>query len=98
MFSLTSIIQTGTDRMLFSFRLLDSTLQIGGSEEDENCKTICVKSVENEIKVLFVQKNPTPKIGWKQRIITDTVIFKKVKTENRKAGYYGDTDCDCIQH
>lgn len=92
------IIQKGTDRMLYSFRLLDKSLEIGGSGEDENCKSISIKSIENEFLVVFVQKNPNPNIGWKKEIITDTIIFKKVKIEKRKAGYYNDTDCDCIQH
>lgn len=92
------IIQKGTDRMLYSFRLLDKSLEIGGSGEDENCKSISIKSIENEIVAVFVQKNPDPNIGWKKEIITDTIIFRKVKTEKRKAGYYNDVDCDCIQH
>lgn len=92
------IIQKGTNRMLYSFRLLDKSLQIGSSGEDENCKSISINSIENEIVAVFVQKNPTPSIGWQKEIITDTLIFKKVKTEKRKAGYYNDTDCDCIQH
>lgn len=92
------IIQKGTNRMLYSFRLLDKSLEIGGSGEDENCKSITIKSIENEIVAVFVQKNPDPNIGWEKEIITDTIIFRKVKTEKRKAGYYNDTDCDCIQH
>lgn len=92
------IIQTGTDRMLFSFKLLDKSLQIGTSEEDDNCKSISINSLENEIVAILVQKNPNPNIGWEKEIITDTIIFKKVKTEKRNAGYYNDTDCDCIQH
>jgi hypothetical protein len=92
------IIQTGTDRMLYSFQLLDKSLQIGSSGEDENCKSISIESIVDEIAIIFVQKNPNPKIGWRKEIITDTIIFKKVKTEKRKAGYYNDTDCDCIQH
>ncbi|MDI9312066.1 MAG: hypothetical protein QM535_17765 [Limnohabitans sp.] len=92
------IIKKESDRMLYSFRLLDKSLEIGGSSEDENCISISIKSIENEIVVVFVQKNPNPNIGWKKEIITDTILFKKVKIENRKAGYYGDTDCDCIQH
>lgn len=92
------IIQTGTDRMLFSFKLLDKSLQIGTSEEDDNCKSISISSLENEIVAILVQKNPNPNIGWEKEIITDTIIFKKVKTEKRNAGYYNDTDCDCIQH
>ena len=84
--------------MLFSFKLLDKSLQIGTSEEDDNCKSISISSLENEIVAILVQKNPNPNIGWGKEIITDTIIFKKVKTEKRNAGYYNDTDCDCIQH
>lgn len=92
------IIQTGTNRMLYSFRLLDKSLQIGSSGEEDNCKSISINSIENEIVAVFVQKNPNPNIGWEKEIITDTIIFKKIKTEKRKAGYYGDKDCDCIEH
>lgn len=92
------IRQKGTDRMLYSFKLFDKSLEIGGSGEDESCKSISIKSLENEIVAVFIQKNSNPEIGWKKEVITDTIIFKKVKTEKRKAGYYGDTDCDCIQH
>lgn len=92
------IIQTGTDRMLYSFRLLDKSLQIGTSGEDDNCKSISINSIKNEILVIFIQKNSNPNIGWEKEIITDTIIFKKIITEKRKAGYYNDTDCDCMQH
>lgn len=92
------IRQKGSDRMLYSFKLLDNSLEIGGSGEDESCKSISIKSLENEIVALFIQKNPNPEIGWKREVITDTIIFKRIKTEKRKAGYYNDTDCDCIQY
>ena len=92
------INQRGTDRMLYSFKLLDKSLEIGSSGEDESCKSISIKSLENEIVAVFIQKNPNPEIGRTKPVITDTIIFKKVKTEIRKAGYYGDTNCDCIQH
>ena len=72
------IIQKGTNRMLYSFRLLDKSFQIGCSGEDENCKSISLNSIKNEIVVILVQKNPNPNIGWGKEIITDTIIFKKV--------------------
>ena len=91
-------MQNGNDRMLYSFRLLDKSLQVGTSGEDNSCKSISISSIKNEISAIFIQKNPDPNIGWEKEIITDTIIFKKVKTEKRKAGYYGDTYCDCIEH
>ena len=92
------IKQIGTDRMLYSFIILDKTLDNGSSEEDKNCKTISINKLQNIIKVAFVQRNPNPNIGWKKPIVTDTIVFRKTKTENRKAGYYGDTNCDCIEN
>ena len=91
------IVQIGTDRMLYSFELLDKSKRNGDSGEDDNCKTLSINKLENELKVLFIQKNPTPNIGWTKPIITDTIVFKKIKTEERRAGYYGDTNCDCIE-
>ena len=90
------IKKKGTDRMLYSFEILDISLN-EGSGESENCKEISINKLDNVIKVVFEQKNPNPNIGWKKPIITDTIMFKKIKTENRKAGYYGDTNCDCIE-
>jgi hypothetical protein len=90
------IKQIGTNRMLYSFEILENSLNEGFGES-ENCKEISISKLENEVKVVFEQKNTDPNIGWKKPIITDTIIFKKIKTENRKPGYYGDTNCDCIQ-
>lgn len=90
------IKQIGTNRMLYSFEILDNSLNESFGES-ENCKEISISKLDNEVKVFFEQKNPNPNIGWKKPIITDTIIFKKIKTENRKPGYYGDTNCDCIE-
>lgn len=90
------IKKKGTDRMSYSFEILDISHNEGFGES-ENCKEISISKLDNIVKVVFEQKNPNPKIGWEKPIITDTIIFKKIKTENRKAGYYGDTNCDCIE-
>jgi len=91
------IRQIGTNRMLYSFKILDKSLEYGSSGESENCKEISINKLENIIKVGFEQKNLNPNIGWKKPITTDTIIFRKTKIENRKTGYYGDTNCDCIE-
>ena len=91
------IKQIGTNRMLYSFELLDKSKQIGTSAEDDNCKTISINNLESELKVLFIQRNPNQNLGWTIPLVTDTIVFKKIKTEKRQAGYYGDTNCDCIE-
>ncbi|MDR7370164.1 hypothetical protein [Flavobacterium aquidurense] len=91
------ITQIGTDRILYSFKLLNNSKQVYSSEKEDNCETISVNKLENEIKVLFIQTNPNQDIGGLKQIVTDTIVFKKIKTEKRKAGYYGDTNCDCIE-
>lgn len=90
------IKQIGTNRMLYSFEILDNSLNESFGES-ENCKEISISKLDNEVTVFFKQKNPNPNIGWKKPIITDTIVFRKIKTENRKPGYYGDTNCDCIE-
>lgn len=90
------IKQTGSDRMLYTFKLLDVTLKDGSTAEDLNCKIISLKKLDRIIKIVFVQRNPNQNIGWKNPIATDTILFTKTKTEIRKSGYY--EDCDCIEN
>lgn len=48
----------------------------------ENSKEINVNKIENEYRILLEQKNSDTAIGWKKPIITDTLIFKRLKTGN----------------
>ena len=84
--------------MKFGFQLLNTSNQFGASENGSNCKVLPIKNLKDKIIVLIKQKNPKKNIGWKKPIITDTITYRKIKVEKRKAGYYGDTDCDCIEH
>jgi hypothetical protein len=92
------IISPKNERMKFGFQLLNTSNQFGASENGSNCKVLPIKNLKDKIIVLIKQKNPKKNIGWKKPIITDTITYRKIKVEKRKAGYYGDTDCDCIEH
>ncbi|WP_435263803.1 hypothetical protein [Tenacibaculum sp. nBUS_03] len=92
------LISNKSDRRKFGFEILDKKNQYGTSEDGSNCKVLPLRYISDTILVLFKQKNPDSNIGWKTPIITDTIEFTKFKIEKIKPGYYGDTNCDCIQH
>jgi hypothetical protein len=92
------IISYKNERTKFGFQLLNESNQFGTSENGSDCKVLPLKKLNDKIIVLIKQKNPNKNIGWEKPIITDTITYRKIKVEKRKAGYYGDTDCDCIEH
>lgn len=46
---------------------------------NENIKEINVEKIENQFHILMEQKNPDTSFGWKKPIITDTIIFNRIK-------------------
>lgn len=88
--------QIGKSKTLYSFKLLDWPNAFDSSGKDDNCETFSINKLENEIKVILMQE-PTEKHRGNKLLATDTIIFNKIKVEKRQAGYYGDTNCNCIE-
>jgi len=65
----------------FTFAMLDKTNQMftnAGPGEDGLCQ-LCPKHLFDEMKVILEQKDPDTSKGWMNPIITDTIIFTKIK-------------------
>jgi len=65
----------------FNFALLDKKNQMftnAGPGED-GLSQLCPKVLFDDMKVILEQKNPDTSKGWMNPIITDTIIFTKIK-------------------
>jgi hypothetical protein len=69
-------IKQNQNSFQFDFRAL-------GEEDskgiDENHKDFHFINLKNEYKILLEQKSPDTSLGWRKPIITDTLIFKRLK-------------------
>ena len=63
----------------FSFELADSSNRVFTNGMDENFAQLCPRVLYDQIKVLLVQKNPDSSLGWTRPIVTDTLVFLKIK-------------------
>lgn len=65
----------------FQFNLKNIADEYSGGIQ-ENSKEIDVNKIKNEYIILLEQKNSDTAIGWKKPIITDTLVFKRIKTSS----------------
>jgi hypothetical protein len=63
----------------FSFGLADTSNRVFTSGMDENLAQLCPRILFDKMEVLLEQKNPDSSFGWMKPIITDTIIFTKLK-------------------
>jgi len=87
---------TGPNKQTYSFRFLENSLNDSSFREDCNCYNVSTDKLEKDLIILFSQYISKDSADVKP-IVTDTIVFKKIKTERRQAGYYGDKNCDCIE-
>jgi hypothetical protein len=69
------------ERFSFTFGLLDTSNRIftnPGPGKEGLCQ-LCPRTLYDKMEVILEQKNPTAGVGWKQPIVTDTIIFIKIK-------------------
>lgn len=60
----------------FEFKILGNQFTNGITDSSQE---VHLNELKNEIKVLIEQKNPDTSLGWQKPIITDTLIFKRIK-------------------
>ena len=63
----------------FSFSLADTTNRVFTNGIDENLAQLCPRNLYEKMQVLLEQKNTDTSKGWMNPIITDTIIFRKLK-------------------
>jgi hypothetical protein len=63
----------------FIFNLVDTSNQVFTNGRENKTCYLCPKILYEEMKVMLQQKNPDTSKGWMQPIITDTIIFTKIK-------------------
>lgn len=63
----------------FSLSLVDTTNRMFTNGMSENIAQLCPKHLYDKMEVILEQKNPDTSFGWLKPIITDTLVFTKVK-------------------
>lgn len=88
--------QIGVNKIVYTFKLENWPGKFDSTGSDDNCEIFSIDKLENEIKVILMQENLKSKSESDRLFATDTIIFKRIKIEKRKAGYY--SDCSCIEN
>lgn len=68
-----------TKSFTFTFSLADTTNRMFGNGRGDNDCQLRPIHLYDTMKVLLKQKNPDTSFGWMKPIITDTIIFTKIK-------------------
>ncbi|MFZ4770590.1 MAG: hypothetical protein ACOYLO_10460 [Ferruginibacter sp.] len=63
----------------FSFSLADTTNRVFTNGMDENLAQLCPKNLYDKMEILLEQKDTDTSKGWTHPIITDTIVFSKIK-------------------
>ena len=68
-------------KFTFTFRLLDTTSRAftNPGPDDDGLTQLFPKHLHNTMEVVLAQKNPDTSFGWLKPIITDTIVFTKIK-------------------
>lgn len=63
----------------FSLSLVDTTNRMFTNGMGEDIVQLSPKHLYDKMKVLLEQKNPDTSFGWLKPIITDTIVFTKIR-------------------
>jgi hypothetical protein len=63
----------------FNFALADTTNRVFTNGREENACQLHPRVLYDKMEVLLEQKNPDTSLGWIKPIITDTIVFTKIK-------------------
>ncbi len=69
------------EKFSFTFGLLDTSNRVftnPGPGKEGLCQ-LCPRILYDKMEVILEQKNPDTSFGWMKPIITDTIIFTKIK-------------------
>ncbi|MDH7463881.1 hypothetical protein QEG73_21445 [Chitinophagaceae bacterium 26-R-25] len=69
------------EKFTFTFGLLDTANRVftNPGPGKEGLTQLCPRYLYDKMEVVLEQKNPDTSFGWLKPIITDTIIFKKLK-------------------
>jgi hypothetical protein len=63
----------------FTFSLLDTTNRMFTNGREENICRLCPIKLLDEMRVILEQKDTDTSKGWTNPIVTDTIIFRRLK-------------------
>ena len=64
----------------FEFEMADRTNDsFGGEGPSRNRQVIYPRKLNDKLKIVMVQINPDTSLGWTRPLVTDTIIFTKIK-------------------
>lgn len=76
-----SVKNSNLENFTFTFGLLDTLNRAftNAGPDKEGLTQLCPKHLHDKMEVVLEQKNPDTSFGWLKPIITDTIVFTKVK-------------------
>ncbi len=69
------------EKFTFTFGLSDTSNRVftNAGPGKDGLTQLCPRYLYDKIEVLLEQKNPDTALGWLKPIITDTIVFKKIR-------------------